>query len=207
MCMDSVSPDQRDSATAAHSSPKGEDRRAPGLTEVIRSIGGESCDGEGPQLRGLFRALHAMAAKQLRSQRPSHTLQPTALVNEAYLRIFGKGPADFADRRHFFRTAAVAMRTALVDHERRRRVARASVPLDENEMLQRGCQELDLLVLDDRLQRMAQFDPELVRLVELRVFALCTTNEIAAILDVAPRTVEREWSLARSWLRREFLQP
>lgn len=174
------------------------------LTSLIRCLGAAPAEVGSRELDALFASLRVMAARQLRKQRPSHTLQPTALVNEAFLRMFGKGPADFADRHHFFKTAAAAMRTAIVDHERRRRVAARAVEFDPDQHGEVADEGLDMVLLDDCLSRLQAVDPEMVQLVELRVFSQCSERETAAILNKSLRTVQRSWSLARGFLRREF---
>lgn len=178
--------------------------RAPALTSLIRRLGGSQADRDGADLDALIASLRAVAARQLRSQRPSHTLQPTALVNEAFLRMFGKGPKDFVDRHHFFKTAAAAMRTAIVDHERRRRVAGRAVEFHAELHEEGGCEEIDMVLLDDCLSRLQRIDPGMAQLVELRVFSQCTEKEAAAVMQKKLRTVQRDWAFARGWLRREF---
>lgn len=174
------------------------------LTALIRSLGGPGDTPAGQQIDALFASLRKIAARQLRRQRPGHTLQPTALVNEAYLRMFGKGPAHYEDRHHFFKTAAAAMRTAIISHERHRRRSGQNVPFDPDEHGGDDCEEIDMLVLDDCLRRLQALDPDMAQIVELRVFFMCSEKETAAALKKPLRTVQREWAMARGWLHREF---
>jgi RNA polymerase sigma factor (TIGR02999 family) len=152
--------------------------------------------------------LHRIAAGYMRRERADHTLQPTALVNEAYLRLVDQRDVEWRDRAHFLGVAAQLMRMILVDHARARRAAKRAggaerVPLDET-VLVGGERDIDLLALDEALGRLAAFDAGLCRVVELRYFGGLTTRETAEVLGVSPATVEREWATARGWLRREL---
>lgn len=156
----------------------------------------------------VYRDLRRMAARLLRGERPEHTLQPTALVHEAYLKLVGQHPIDWQNRSHFFAVAASAMRQILVDHARRhQRVKRgagaAVVPLDEAWVFVPG-RSIELLALDRALDRLASLDARKVRVVELRFFAGLNNNEIAEVLEISPNTVMRDWKMAKAWLRREM---
>lgn len=151
--------------------------------------------------------LHAIAARLLRGERRNHTLQPTALLHEAWLRLSAVHN-PWQDRAHFLRAAAGTMRRVLVDHARARQrdkrfQAGERITLAPD-LLEAGAEPADLLVVDDLLQRLHAVDPELVRVVELRVFGGLGHDEIAAVLGTSLRTVERSWRLARAYLRREF---
>ena len=140
----------------------------------------------------------------MRGERPEHTLQATALVHEAYVRLVGARDVSWSDRRHFFRTAAEAMRRILIDHARRRgRQKRAGlggqIPLDAVELIA-GEKFEEFLILDDAIQRLCQQDPRAADVVRLRVFAGLDLDETAAALDISTSTVKREWTFAKAWL-------
>jgi len=154
------------------------------------------------ELRGLAEALFA-------NERKAHTLQPTALIHEAWLKLRGDlGGAG--DRQHFFAIAALAMRQVLTDHARAQRRekrggGRSGITLDENLVGDcTGRQALDLVELEDTLVRLATLNERHARMVEMRFFGGLTINETAATLGVAPATVERDWFTVRAWLRREL---
>jgi RNA polymerase sigma-70 factor (ECF subfamily) len=152
--------------------------------------------------------LRRMAAGYLRRERPDHTLQPTALVNEAYLRLVDQRDLDWKDKAHFLGVAAHLMRLILVDHARARRAEKRGgdavrVPI-EDAVVAAMERDVDLLALDESLERLEVLDPQLARVVELRYFGGLTTRETAEVLSVSTATVEREWSTARSWLKREL---
>lgn len=155
----------------------------------------------------VHRELRAVAALQMRKERPEHTLQPTALVNEAFLRLVDQHRVRWESRGHFFAVAATAMRRILVDHARRRRAGkRGAEPerLELDDLRIAVDPEVDLVDLESVLARLEQVDPQLVRIVELRVFAGCTIEETAEALGTSPSTVKREWRMAQVWLRGEL---
>jgi RNA polymerase sigma factor (TIGR02999 family) len=159
----------------------------------------------------VYDELRRLAARQLRRERPDHTLQPTALVHEAFLRLLGGNPVDFAGRNHFFALAARAMRRVLIDHARRavagRRPPRsARVELSpELEPLGSGVAEpAEVLAVDAALDRLAALDERQASVVELRFFGGLSAPEAAAALGVSEATVAREWRAARAWLKREL---
>jgi RNA polymerase sigma-70 factor, ECF subfamily len=150
--------------------------------------------------------LHRLAHRYLAGERPGHTLQTTALVNEAYLRLIDWKNVEWQDRAHFFGVAARLMRYILVGYAKRqpqRRAAAQQVLLDEalEVSSQRGA---DLVALDDALNALATFDPRKSQIVELRFFGGLTVEETAEVLQVAPITVMREWNKAKSWLYDEL---
>jgi RNA polymerase sigma-70 factor, ECF subfamily len=156
----------------------------------------------------VYDELRARAAAVLRRERPDHTLTPSALVNEAYLRLVDQRLPRFESRKHFYGVAARVMRQVLVDHARCRKAAkrnagREALPLDES-MPINDERSGDLLALDDALRALAVFDSGKARLVELRYFAGLTIEETAEMLGVSSATVKREWALARAWLHREI---
>lgn len=151
----------------------------------------------------LYPELRALADRQLRGERANHTLQPTALVNEAYLRLSGLERMDWQDRAHFVRMAARVMREVLVDHARRRQAAKRDgghrVTLTGLDLADEGG-NLDALALDTALTRLEQIDPDKARVVELRYFGGLTIEETAEAMGSSPATVKRHWQSARAWL-------
>ena len=144
----------------------------------------------------------------LRRERPDHTLQTTALVHEAYLKLVDQRHADWHNRVQFFAVAARLMRQILVDYARRHRAAKRGgnfyrLSLDEA-LVSSEEKDAELLALDEALDRLAAMDPQQSRVVELRVFAGLTQEEIAQALNISPRTVRREWSMAKAWLHRQI---
>jgi RNA polymerase sigma factor (TIGR02999 family) len=155
--------------------------------------------------------LRRLARGQLRRVRPGHTLDTGALVNEAYLRLLGEGRIDWQDRAHFFAVTARAMRFVLVDHARRAAAAkrggeRVSVTLDA-ELVAAASPAEGVLAVHSAIERLETFNERLARLVEYRVFAGMTEEEMAAALDVSLRTVQRDWMRARAWLQRALEAP
>ena len=156
----------------------------------------------------VYDELRRLARSHLRRERPDHTLQPTALVHEAYLRMVGEGGATWQNRAHFFGIAARLMRQILINHAEARAAARRGggayrISLGAaDHLLVRP--ELDLIALDDALKGLSALDSRQGRIVELRFFGGLSVEETAAVLDLSPATIKREWSAARAWLRREI---
>jgi RNA polymerase sigma factor (TIGR02999 family) len=155
----------------------------------------------------VYGELRRLAHHYMRGERPGHTLQTTALVNEVYLRLTGLHAMRFRDRAHFFAMAATLMRRVLVDHARQRgREKRgggvAVVSLDETTVAPQGA--VDVVALDDALERLAAVDPQQGRVVELRFFAGLTVEETAEALGLSPATVKRDWATAKLWLYGEL---
>ena len=161
-------------------------------------------------VRALYGELKRLAADALRRERPDHTLQTTALVHEAYVRLFGGRVPAFEDRAHFFGIAARVMRQVLVDHARRAAAARrpprrARIELsDAAEVTVPVVDASRLLDVHRALERLAELDERQARIVELRFFGGLTAEETAAAIGVSVATVEREWRAARAWLRRRL---
>ena len=156
----------------------------------------------------VYQELRRLAAAYIRRERPGYTLQPTALVNEAYLRLLKDDPARWQNRAHFCAIAAHSMRQILIERARARDAqkrggARARVTLDEA-LIAGGERSIDLVALDEALERLAAIDPEQARLVELRFFGGLTVEETADAMDISPATVKRHWTVARAWLAREL---
>ncbi|HWN81490.1 MAG TPA: ECF-type sigma factor [Candidatus Udaeobacter sp.] len=155
----------------------------------------------------VYPELRAMAAAFLARERAGHTLQPTELVSEAYLRLVAADQVTWQGRAHFFGAAARAMRQILVDWARRRSATkrggdwqRVTLP----DLATEPAAVADLLDLDDCLNRLAELDPRMAQVVELRVFGDLTGRDIAVVLGVSERTVDNEWAVAKKWLRREL---
>jgi len=156
----------------------------------------------------VYDELHAMAAQRLRKERVDHTLQATALVNEAWLKLVDQREQNWANRSHFLALAATVMRRVLVNHAEARRAEkrggeRQRVTLNESSSVFAGA-DLDVLALDEALTRLGRAFPDKARLVELRFFVGLSHDEIAEVMGTSTRTVERGWRLARAWLQREL---
>ena len=155
----------------------------------------------------VYKELHGLAHHYLRGERPEHTLQTTALINEAYLRLVEQGPFRTQNRGQFVALAATLMRQILVDYARSHRSAKrgndCKVTLCD-EVAGGKEEDIDVLVLDDALRQLAERDPQQGRIVELRFFAGLTVEETALVLDISPATVKRDWSMARAWLSRQI---
>ena len=156
----------------------------------------------------VYAELRRIAARQLGRERIGHTLQPTALVHEAYLRLVDQRRVDWQSRAHFFGVAAQIMRRILVDHARRHGAGKRGdgaqrISLDEAPDVPASA-DLPIVTLDEALLRLETVDADLARLVELRAFGGLTIAEAAHVLDVSPSTAKREWRTARAWLNREL---
>ena len=156
----------------------------------------------------LYRELHRMAHRYMRQERPGHTLQTTALINETYLRLMNWKNVRWQNRAQFFGVSARLMRKILVDFARSRNYAKRGagacvITLEEFPDVSRN-RARDILALDEALQRFAAIDPRKSRIVELRFFGGLTLEETAEVLNVSSRTIRREWELAKVWLSREM---
>ncbi len=159
----------------------------------------------------VYAELRSLARRYLRRERSDHTLQATALVHEAYLRLVDQRGVTWQNRAHFFGVAAQAMRRILVDHARRHHAAKRGGPafkisLDDVVVAAQERSD-DVLALDDALTRLTALDPRQGQIVELRVFSGLTVEETAEALGISPATVKREWMSAKAWLTREVRQP
>ena len=155
----------------------------------------------------IYDELRRLAASYLRRERPDHTLQPTALVHEAYIRLIDQRQVDWSNRAQFIGLAAVMMRRILVNHARDRIAAKRGGSAERVPLTivaeQIGAPEVDLLGLDEALDRLAELDGRKSQIVELKFFGGLTMDEIAATVGVSRATVERDWTYARAWLYRE----
>ncbi|MBM3882724.1 MAG: sigma-70 family RNA polymerase sigma factor [Verrucomicrobia bacterium] len=154
----------------------------------------------------VYEELRKLAAVRMANEKAGQTLQPTALVHEAWLKIAGDGQQHFANRRHFFKAAATAMQQILIGNARRKRrlkhgANQAGEELHESRIAVAVPSE-ELLAVDEALAALAREDPEAAEVVQMRYFVGMTVPEIADALDLAPRTVDRHWAFARAWLKR-----
>ncbi|HXR99135.1 MAG TPA: sigma-70 family RNA polymerase sigma factor [Pyrinomonadaceae bacterium] len=156
----------------------------------------------------IYDELRRQAARYLRQERPGHTLQTTALIHEAYVRLVDQRNVQWQNRAHFFGIAAQMMRRILVDHARTKKRAKRGgsgirVSLaDANVAV--ASQDLDVVAVDEALNRLAEIDEQQSRVVELRFFSGLTVEETAAVMGISPATVKRDWSMAKAWLHREL---
>lgn len=179
------------------------------ITQLLNALASGQAEAAEELWPKVYGELHRLADHYFREERVSHTLQPTALVNEAFIRLTESGRNDWESRLQFYAMAARAMRHVLVDHARRRNAAKRGgrrYPLRLDSQIEtgdsRGLEQL--LDLDDALHRLANKDQRLAQLVELRFFAGLTFDETAHVLEVAPITAKRMWKLAKGWLYREM---
>jgi RNA polymerase sigma factor (TIGR02999 family) len=156
----------------------------------------------------VYQELRRLAAAYIRREKPGQTLQPTALVHEAYLRLMKDRPDRWQNRAHFCAIAAHSMRQILIERARARQAQKrfggqARVTL-QDALVKGGEQSFDLLALDEAIERLAELDPAQARIVELRFFGGLTVEETADAMGISPATVKRHWTIARAWLAREL---
>ena len=159
----------------------------------------------------VYDELHRQAERFMRRERPGHTLQTTALIHEAYLKLIDQRSVNWESRAHFFAIAAQAMRRILVDyaktaHRKKRGGNDIKLPLDEAKLATVKERSVDLIALDEALERLAERDPEQARIVELRYFSGLTLEETAEVLHISRATVASDWSIAKVWLYRELIR-
>lgn len=178
------------------------------MTQILKSL-----DLADPRQRDalvalVYDELREIAQRQLRGERPDHTLQPTALVNETYLRLFDADANGWESRAHFFGVAARAMRQVLVDYARKRQAAKRGGELERvtlvTDIAEGGDHATDVIELHMALEKLSQQDEALARLVELRFFGGLTLDETADMLGVSRRKAAQDWGVARLWLSREL---
>lgn len=179
------------------------------VTQILKALEAGDPLAAKELLPVVYRELHQLATAKMRQERGDHTLQPTALVHEAFLRLVGDVDLNrWEGRAHFFSAAAEAMRRILIDHVRHKNAAKRGGKLqrlDINEMLSFDESKVDsLLELDSALEKLGQLDPMLVKVVELRFFAGLSVEQTAEALNVSDRTIKRHWAYARAWLQREL---
>ena len=164
----------------------------------------------GELLTEVYDELHRLASSFLRNERPNHTLQPSALINEAYIRLMTHRTHAAVDRHHFLRLAARAMRHMLIDYGRRHRAAKRDAALlliTDSPAAPQAAEPEDYLTIHDALTKLEAVDPQLANVVELRFFGGLSVEETAEVLEVSETTVKREWAVARAWLRSELEGP
>ena len=177
------------------------------ITRILRRMAAGEQDAGNELAPLIYSDLRKLANHYIRKERIGHTLQPTALVHEAYLRIVGIREISWESRTHFVAVAATLMRQILIDYARHRNVrAEGHVNPDGNEALVRlgGEQAKELVALDDALKRLAEVDARQAHIVELRYFGGLSVEEIAQVLNISSRTVKREWAVAKVWLHDEM---
>jgi RNA polymerase sigma factor (TIGR02999 family) len=178
------------------------------VTRLLRQLKAGREDAAAELAPLIYQELHRLAAACMRRERPEHTLQPTALVNEAYMRLVGQRDVRWQNRSHFYGIAAQVMRRVLLDYARKRQSGKRGgrqkkVEFDEN--MCGSDQQLEAaLAVDECLQRLERLDPQQGRVVELRFFAGLNVEETAQILGISTATVKREWQFAKAWLQREM---
>jgi len=177
------------------------------VTRLLAEITGGNREAESQLIPLVYGELRRLAHYYMQRERPGHTLQTTALVNEAYIRLVDYKRMQWQDRAHFFAVAAQVMRRILVDHARSHNIKRgAGVPhvaLDDVAVVSSD-RTGDLVALDDAMNALARLDPRKVQIIEMRFFGGLTVEETAEVLKVSPATVKRDWSIAKFWLYREL---
>lgn len=187
-----------------HEEPVGE------ATQLLRAVAAGQADRHGELLSLVYAELHRLAGRAMKGENPQHTLQPTALVHEAWLKLFDGEAVDFQDRKHLLAVSARAMRQILVDHARGRKRAkrgggwaRAEVPLEDTPGSPAD-EEFDLVALHTALEELEREAPRPAKVVELRYFGGFSVEDTALALDTSESTVAREWRFARAWLSKRL---
>jgi RNA polymerase sigma factor (TIGR02999 family) len=158
----------------------------------------------------VYQELRQIAQSQMQSERMNHTLQPTALVHEAYIRLIDQKEVDWQNRAHFFYIAAVMMRRILINHANKRNAQKRGegqtlINLDDADSNAKSYNPVDVLEIDQLLKELENLDQQQAKIVELRFFAGLTVAEIASVLEVSESTVKREWRSAKAWLKSKLL--
>ena len=178
------------------------------ITVLLRRVSAGDRTAQSELLPIVYAQLLRMAKQQFRSERRGHTLQPTALVSELYLRVIRDSEIEWQDRAHFFAVSAQTIRRILVDHARSVNAHRRPNPhmrLDLDDVLVYSDEHASQIVeVDEALKRLAERDPRMAQIVEMRVFAGLSMDEMAVALGVSERTVKRDWAVARAWLSKEL---
>jgi len=178
------------------------------LTQVLDAIDHGDSAAEDRLMPLVYDDMRALAGDYMKREAPWHTLQPTALVNEAFLELVGQQRVEWKGRSHFFAIGAQIMRRILVDHARAKKRAKRGGDRERIELTEE-CQvarrpDIDLLEIDDALAKLAKRDARQAKIVELRFFGGLTVEEVAGVLGMSKRSVEAEWTMIRAWLRREL---
>lgn len=177
-------------------------------TALLASLAGGNSEAEAELAPIIFRELRRVAQGHLRHERPNHTLQATALVNEVWIRLAGQTAVGWENRAHFFSVSSRLMREVLVDYARRRNAGKRGglqrrITLQDHLAAQQD-RSTEVLALDEALNRLKQFDPRASRIVEMHFFGGLSFEEMGLVLGVSVRTVKRDWRMARAWLRGEL---
>jgi RNA polymerase sigma-70 factor (ECF subfamily) len=185
------------------------DAAGPNITQMLREWGDGKTEAVDELLPMIYSELHRQAAGFLRRERANHSLQTTELVHEAYLKLVDQRNVDWKCRGHFFAIAATAMRRILVDHAKKRHRAKRGgseedIPLEEVLIAAAENTNVDLIALDEALSRLAKFDPQQERIVELRYFAGLSLEDTADAIGISRATAARDWQAAKAWLHREL---
>ena len=179
------------------------------LTKLLRAWSKGDREAENELFSLVYDELHRQAHRYLRREWQNQTLQTTALINEAYLKLAEQRNVHWQNRAHFFGLAGEMMRRILVDYAKtKNRLKRGGeaehVPLEEALLIPVGEQEIDLLALDEAITRLAEFDEQQAKIVQLRYFSGLTIEETAEVLNISPMTVKRDWNMAKAWLHYEL---
>jgi len=179
------------------------------VTGLLRKLMRGEAGAEAEIAPVVYPELRRIARAYMRSERAGHTLQPTALIHEAWMRLTDQTRVTWRDRAHFFGVAASMMRRVLVDHARQRLAGKRGagqtpLALDWIDVDDGGEKMSEVLAVHEALERLTLIDPRQTRIVEMRYFAGMDVDETAAALDISPRTVDREWSVAKAWLQSQF---
>jgi len=179
------------------------------ITRMLQEWNGGKQEALDTLLPLVYEELHRQASRYLRRERAGHTLQTTALINEAYLKLIDQREVNWQNRAHFFGIAAQMMRRILVDYARQRHRAKRGgiaedLPLEKAALVMSEEKSVDLVALDEALTRLAKFDERQARIVELRYFSGLTIEETAEVLRISPATVKSDWNVAKAWLRHEI---
>jgi RNA polymerase sigma-70 factor, ECF subfamily len=177
------------------------------ITELLQAAADGKAESENRLLEAVYAEMHRMAAGFMRRERVGHTLQPTALVNEAYVRLLGGKDVSWDSRAHFYMAASRTMRRILIDHARTRKAAKRAgdwkrVDLDSG--IAYAQEDGDLLGLDAALEKLAVLNPRHVQVVELRYFSGLSVEDTARVLNISDTTVKRDWALARAYIEKEL---
>jgi RNA polymerase sigma-70 factor (ECF subfamily) len=188
-------------STGRVTSPPGE------VTQLLKQLRFGNREAEEKLVSLVYNQLRRLAAARMRRERPDHTLQPTALVHEAYLKLTEQRKVSWVNRAHFYSVAARVMRRILIDHAREVKASKRGgghkVPIEDS-LAYSEEKSGELLAIDQALTRLAERDPRQSHVVELRFFGGCSEEEIAGILGISARTVKRDWRMARAWLFAEL---